>query len=291
MGYELTGLDRKLLRRQLRREGVRRDDVEDVVQEVALAAYRCGSVICNPMSYLRKATDRLLAARRRQRQLLVTVPMTDVDEPQDEGGIASSYARLEAESTLRPLLRELPPSRQQALLDRYSGLSWAEIATRLGVKPGTVRTWHYRDLPALRIAAGVRELRGAVTDYRLSEPRLRRISEIAGVSLELTRHLLLETEYSKWDQHGDRLSTASDEVLAAHVREWAAKALPADSLAPNAHTETPDDLAIPEYASVIGRLVEDPADGWTPDDGPPDDDSDRRSAEAGAIEWPEGLGE
>jgi RNA polymerase sigma factor (sigma-70 family) len=80
--------------------------------------------------------------------------LTDaVDEtvPSEEEGPEAVVARLSEAGALRRCLDRLDPSRREAIVLAYaSGLSHGELAGRLGLPLGTVKSWLRRSLAALR---------------------------------------------------------------------------------------------------------------------------------------------
>ena len=112
---------------------------EEVVQDAFARLHERWSGVANPGAYLRtsvvnRARD---VQRRRQRERRMTA-------------IAPEHATLGADHLL-DALQALPPKRRAALVLRYyDDLSEAEIASVLGVRPGTVKSMLHRGLAQLR---------------------------------------------------------------------------------------------------------------------------------------------
>jgi RNA polymerase sigma factor (sigma-70 family) len=144
----LVGIARKL---------VRPNDVDDVVQEAYLNVFRnldrydaeVGSLTAWSATILRRrAVDH---HRRRETRLRVVrdgSSITDeVDVPDEDPG----PNRVDAEMTVSGLLPNLRPREREALELRYlEDLSYREIAERMDVTVGTVKTNLNRALRALR---------------------------------------------------------------------------------------------------------------------------------------------
>jgi RNA polymerase sigma-70 factor (ECF subfamily) len=71
--------------------------------------------------------------------------------PSDDESAEALIIRLSETSALRRCLERLEPVRRQAVVLAYTdGLSHQELATRLGVPVGTVKSWIRRSLLVLR---------------------------------------------------------------------------------------------------------------------------------------------
>jgi RNA polymerase sigma-70 factor (ECF subfamily) len=141
--------------RVLRDEG----HAQDAVQEAFLAAWRTAATFRpdrgRASTWLltlvhRRAVD---AVRREQRRR--TEPLDRVPEPL--GGDVPEAASLRAQrKRVQAALRELPPAQREALeLAYYGGLTQSEVAERLGLPLGTIKS---------RMFAGLGSLRGLLGD-------------------------------------------------------------------------------------------------------------------------------
>jgi hypothetical protein len=70
--------------------------------------------------------------------------------------------------------------------------------------------------------------RAIETGLCLATTRLRRIAEIAGISEELARNLLIGTDYANPQEHQRWLDATPDSEIAGYARGWAQTSLPAD---------------------------------------------------------------
>ena len=128
-------------------------EAEDLVQDALVRCHRRWSRIHNddPHPYVRRAVVNAAHNWRRARRL--------------EGPLPESLAGPESGSdervTLVAALRRLPlPQREVLVLRYFEQLSEAEIASHLGVAPGTVKSRTARGLQALR-ECGLQEEVGA----------------------------------------------------------------------------------------------------------------------------------
>lgn len=118
------------------------EEAEDLTQETLLALYHRppqpgldgGTGAWLTRVALNRGYNALRSARRdRQRIERLDIP-PDADDPYAE------VARAEAQAQVRAIIRQLPERQGRLLLLRYAGYSYAEIATVLGVAPGSVGT-------------------------------------------------------------------------------------------------------------------------------------------------------
>jgi RNA polymerase sigma-70 factor (ECF subfamily) len=128
------------------------DDAEDVWQETWLAVYRNLSGLAEPAAFpvwlLRSARHRALnwlRRHRRERELLVDVPLDAVSATPDTGeALSEAFDGIDA-ARLDAAMREMPPPQREALILRFrDDLSYAQIAQITAVPVGTVRArLHY----------------------------------------------------------------------------------------------------------------------------------------------------
>jgi len=126
-----------------------RTEAEDVAQEVFLAFGRSSVASAEATGWLsvaavHTALNLIRSGRRRAAR----------EEAAHEDGVvpdvADSVVTLEERRRVRAALAELPRKNAVALVLRHSGLSYAEIATALGMSPGSVGTTVRRAESALR---------------------------------------------------------------------------------------------------------------------------------------------
>jgi len=116
-------------------------EAEDLAQETFTALYRQpprldGSGALGGWLYrvaVNRAYNALRSKQRLQRRLGWAEPEQQSD-PQDE------YVRREERERVRAALARLPERTAKLLLQRYAGLSYAEIAAALQVAPGSIGT-------------------------------------------------------------------------------------------------------------------------------------------------------
>ncbi len=135
-----------------------REDAEDLVQEVFLAAWRQLATLRDPAAFagwvMTIARHQRIDHARRARQL---TPLAEV-EARLAGTRPVDTARLEAERALAAV-RALPPAYRETLLLRLvEGLTGPEIAQRTGLTPESVR---------VNLCRGMKLLREALADDRV----------------------------------------------------------------------------------------------------------------------------
>jgi RNA polymerase sigma factor (sigma-70 family) len=120
-------------------------DAADLAQEVYLRILRVTDTdaIRNPEAYLYTVAANLLkenaVADRRQTDLVGSADGCEPEAPVSVDGSLDTSRRVER---LRVVLRQLPPKCQAAVLLQYRhGLSYEQIANRLGVSPHMVKKY------------------------------------------------------------------------------------------------------------------------------------------------------
>ena len=129
------------------------DDPEDIAQEAFARLMRKGALYADPAPYLRAIVCNL--TRNRHRHLRVVRERTPraVSEPSPEQAaiVREDHAEVIA------ALAALPARRREAIVLRFwLDLSEREIATTMGVSPGTVKSQLSRGLAALARALEAR---------------------------------------------------------------------------------------------------------------------------------------
>lgn len=137
------------------------DDAEEVTEEIFAQAWTraasfdagLGSAAAWLLTMARhRAIDRL----RRQRRAPLTTSLDDVGEFMAESDVEEQTIRHRRDERLRQATAKLSPEQRQAVeLAFFSGLSHVEIARRLSLPVGTIKT---------RIRLGMNKLRVALTD-------------------------------------------------------------------------------------------------------------------------------
>jgi RNA polymerase sigma-70 factor (ECF subfamily) len=137
-------------------------DAEDAVQEIFLDLWKNASryepEVASETAFIamiarRRLVDRLRARRRRP----ATDPISDSSEPLNEVSTpASAETCVEAARASDAIAALRSEERQVLLLAVREGCSHEEIATRLGLPLGTVKTYARRALSRVRAALGER---------------------------------------------------------------------------------------------------------------------------------------
>jgi RNA polymerase sigma-70 factor (ECF subfamily) len=153
----------RICRRQLRDH----EDVQDALQETWLAAFRHFDLLqrVNALPRLlreiavNKCRDLQRRRRRRAAEPLDSVPepAAELSSPGGDGPEVQDRRHLRDE--LRCSIERLTPSLRTVAVLRYlDGLSYLEIAARLAVSEGTVKSRLHRARSRLRTSRGVRVL-------------------------------------------------------------------------------------------------------------------------------------
>jgi RNA polymerase sigma-70 factor (ECF subfamily) len=134
------------------------DLAQDAVQEAFLAAWRTAAAFDpsrgNASSWLltlvhRRAVDVVRREQRRRADPLDDAPVASGDAPDEDAWLR------ERRRTVQAALARLSPDQRQALeLAYYGGLSQSELAERLGVPLGTVKSRMFAALARLRDLLG-----------------------------------------------------------------------------------------------------------------------------------------
>jgi RNA polymerase sigma-70 factor (sigma-E family) len=143
---------------------------EDAVQSAFVTAYRQWRRVRaarNPEAYLRKMVVNQLLGWKRRKWFTSTTALGAGAEPAQ----ASHEARVIEHQHVWTVVSSLPPRQRAVIVLRYyEGLSEAEIADVLGIRPGTVKS---------QSAAAIATLRGTLGE---AEPVLPGASEGEGVA-------------------------------------------------------------------------------------------------------------
>jgi len=125
---------------------VRRDDVEDLVQDVFLTAWRCLDELKEPAAFggwiATIARNRAVDFHRRTAEV--------VELPDDLPARGTASARADARAVLEAI-RSLPEAYRDPLILRLvEGFTGQEIADRTGLTPASVRVNLHRGMKLLR---------------------------------------------------------------------------------------------------------------------------------------------
>ncbi|MDH4981225.1 RNA polymerase sigma factor [Hyphomicrobium sp. D-2] len=158
------------VRSQLMRKGLSAAAAADLVQDVFLRMLRSPSdEVVNPQHYLLRAAGNIAVDeyRRQKRSSTVIDAHADIQDCEwvaDPSPLQDvSVIAAEEFEALRSALAELPPRcREVLILHKFEGLSYAEIAAKLGIAKNTVTVHLAKAMRLLR-----RGLREAGTDVDL----------------------------------------------------------------------------------------------------------------------------
>jgi RNA polymerase sigma factor (sigma-70 family) len=129
------------------------DDPEDIAQEAFARLMRKGALDTDPVPYLRAIVCNLTRNRHRHRRVIREKTPMAVSEPSSEQAAISREDHAEVIAALAAL----PARRREAIVLRFwLDLSEREIATTMGVSPGTVKSQVSRGLAALAKALEVK---------------------------------------------------------------------------------------------------------------------------------------
>lgn len=136
------------------------DDAEDLVQETYLRLLRAhhgqGEAIANPEAYLFTVALNLAreqATRRRRSPLSIEEVESLTSLPANEESVEDAAERAQRGKRLQVLLGSLPDATRAVLVMQYrDGLSYKQIAERLGVSPHMVKKHVVRGLSVCRRA-------------------------------------------------------------------------------------------------------------------------------------------
>lgn len=143
-------------------------DAEEVLQDSWLQAWRSagsydprrGAVGAWLVTITRsRALDRVRSVGSRRRAVAAAGAEALAAPPRPAPDPATGFARrMLREDVARALAALTPQQRQVVELAYFAGLSQAEIATRLGAPPGTVKSWTRQALLKLRGCVPLEEL-------------------------------------------------------------------------------------------------------------------------------------
>lgn len=122
------------------------DDPEDIAQEAFARLMRRGALDADPAPYLRAIVCNLTRNRHRHLRVVREKTPRAVSEPSPE----QAAIMREDHAEVIAALAALPARRREAIVLRFwLDLSEREIATTMGVSPGTVKSQLSRGLAAL----------------------------------------------------------------------------------------------------------------------------------------------
>lgn len=144
------------LRRHLVRRGLSAPAAADVVQEAFLKLLRAPhNEIRDMRAYLQRAAETIAidSWRRQSRQAAVVDPLVMASDAVADPGPSADVAMMAREDSqaLAAAIDALPPRcREVLLLHRFEGLSYAQIAERLGISRNTVMVHLANAMTSLR---------------------------------------------------------------------------------------------------------------------------------------------
>ena len=131
------------------------DVAEDIVQEIFISLWESNNTfnsINQLTSYLYRACYNNALTYIRNNQIHSSI-LSKLAEEDSNSLVDEIYAMTVKEEVIRQLylyIKELPEKQQQILLLRIDGLSWDEIASKLGVSVNTIKTQKKRSYKYLR---------------------------------------------------------------------------------------------------------------------------------------------
>jgi RNA polymerase sigma-70 factor, ECF subfamily len=140
---------------------------EDAVQEAFLAVWRSASGFraerAKPSTWILTLVHRRAVDVVRREEHRRADPLDPGDEPDAHGlGAAEEIELTDRRRLVQEALRQLPDEQREALeLAYYAGLTQSELAERLSVPLGTIKS---------RMFTGLRRLRDILADAGLEEP-------------------------------------------------------------------------------------------------------------------------
>ena len=134
-----------------------RSEAEDVLQDVYVTVWRRAALYdpgrASPITWLvaiarNRAIDRLRSGAASRK----LAPLEDADEVQDSApGALDVVVKSEQQARLRTCLGELEEKTSKAIRSAfYDGATYEELAERMGVPLGTMKSWIRRGLLKLR---------------------------------------------------------------------------------------------------------------------------------------------
>ena len=128
-------------------------EAQDIAQEAFARLMRKGALDADPAPYLRAIVCNLTRNRHRHLRVVRAKTLRAVSEPSSE----QAAILREDHAEVIAALAALPARRREAIVLRFwLGLSEREIATTMGVSPGTVKSQLSRGLAALARALEAR---------------------------------------------------------------------------------------------------------------------------------------
>lgn len=146
------------LRLRLIRRGLDAQQASDAVHDIFLRLLRFPPAdLRDPGAYLRRSADTMAIDhwRRQQRHVALFEPLASEEAAASDETLSAEALMLagERDARLRRAIEDLPPrSREVLLLHKYDGLSYAEIALRLGIARNTVMVHLANAMRSLRAA-------------------------------------------------------------------------------------------------------------------------------------------
>ena len=150
--------ERQNLRLRLIQRGLDAQQASDAVQDIFLRLLRSPPAdLRDPGAYLRRSADTMAIDhwRRQHRHfaLFEPLPAEELAVSDEAASIEGQFVARERDQRLRRAVAELPPrGREVLLLHKYEGLSYAEIALRLGIARNTVMVHLANAMRSLRAA-------------------------------------------------------------------------------------------------------------------------------------------